>query len=43
VLVLERATRREPDDVESLQRVRDLRAGDSTLTFYARARSASAK
>jgi 16S rRNA (guanine966-N2)-methyltransferase len=34
VLVLERATRREPDDVESLVRVRDLRAGDSTLTFY---------
>ena len=36
VLVLERATRREPDDVESLERVRDLRAGDSTLTFYRR-------
>jgi 16S rRNA (guanine966-N2)-methyltransferase len=35
VLVLERATRREPDDVESLERLRDLRAGDSTLTFYA--------
>ena len=34
VLVLERATRREPDDVELLERVRDLRAGDSTLTFY---------
>ena len=44
VLVLERATRREPDDVEALERTRDLRAGDSTLTFYtARARSASAK
>jgi 16S rRNA (guanine966-N2)-methyltransferase len=43
VLVLERATRREPDDVESLERVRDLRAGDSTLTFYtARAREAPA-
>jgi 16S rRNA G966 N2-methylase RsmD len=36
VLVLERATRREPDDVGSLERVRDLRAGDSTLTFYRR-------
>jgi 16S rRNA (guanine966-N2)-methyltransferase len=35
MLVLERATRREPDDVRSLKRVRDLRAGDSTLTFYA--------
>jgi 16S rRNA (guanine(966)-N(2))-methyltransferase RsmD len=34
VLVLERATRREPDDVEALERVRDLRSGDSTLTFY---------
>jgi 16S rRNA (guanine966-N2)-methyltransferase len=34
VLVLERATRREPDDVPALERVRDLRAGDSTLTFY---------
>lgn len=45
VLVLERATRREPDDVERLARVRDLRAGDSTLTFYtlARARRASAR
>ena len=39
VLVLERATRREPDDVEALERVRDLRAGDSTLTFYALARA----
>jgi 16S rRNA (guanine966-N2)-methyltransferase len=35
VLVLERATRREPDELGSLERVRDLRAGDSTLTFYA--------
>jgi 16S rRNA (guanine966-N2)-methyltransferase len=44
VLVLERATRREPEDVASLERVRDLRSGDSTLTFYtlARARSAGA-
>ena len=25
----------QPDDVTSLDRVRDLRAGDSTLTFYA--------
>jgi 16S rRNA (guanine966-N2)-methyltransferase len=40
VLVLERATRREPDDVRSLERVRDLRAGDSTLTFYRRASAA---
>jgi hypothetical protein len=36
VLVLERATRREPGDVGALERVRDLRAGDSTLTFYRR-------
>jgi 16S rRNA (guanine(966)-N(2))-methyltransferase RsmD len=35
MLVLERSTRREPDSVASLARVRDLRAGDSTLTFYA--------
>jgi 16S rRNA (guanine966-N2)-methyltransferase len=34
LLVLERATRRDPDDVASLERVRDLRSGDSTLTFY---------
>ena len=36
VLVLERATRREPEEVAALERVRDLRAGDSTLTFYRR-------
>jgi 16S rRNA (guanine(966)-N(2))-methyltransferase RsmD len=34
VLVLERAARREPDDVAALERFRDLRSGDSTLTFY---------
>ena len=33
VLVLERATRREPELPEALARVRDVRSGDSTLTF----------
>jgi len=33
VLVLERATRREPDIPGALVRTRDLRSGDSTLTF----------
>ena len=35
LLVLERATRREPDLPPSLQRVRDVKSGDSTLTFFA--------
>lgn len=34
VLVLERATRRDPDTPAGLVRRRDVRAGDSTLTFY---------
>ena len=44
LVVLERATRRDVEAPASLARVRDLRSGDSTLTFYtlARARSASA-
>ena len=33
LLVLERATRREPDVPETLIRVRDVKSGDSTLTF----------
>jgi len=36
ILVLERATRREPDVPATLQRVRDLVSGDSTLTFLRR-------
>jgi 16S rRNA (guanine966-N2)-methyltransferase len=35
VLVLERATRRPPDAPASLQRTRDIKSGDSTLTFFA--------
>jgi 16S rRNA (guanine966-N2)-methyltransferase len=35
VLVLERATRREPDAPPALTRVRDVKSGDSTLTFFA--------
>ncbi|MGE0447188.1 MAG: 16S rRNA (guanine(966)-N(2))-methyltransferase RsmD [Vicinamibacterales bacterium] len=34
LLVLERATRREPDAPASLIRVRDVKSGDSALTFY---------
>src|SRR6476660_8367997 len=34
LLVLERATRREPDVPQMLTRVRDVRSGDSTLTFF---------
>jgi len=34
VLVLERATRRDPDAAVSLRRVRDVRSGDSSLTFF---------
>jgi 16S rRNA (guanine966-N2)-methyltransferase len=33
LIVLERATRREPDVPPSLARVRDVKSGDSTLTF----------
>ena len=36
VVVLERPTRREPDVPESLARVRDVKSGDSTLTFFTR-------
>jgi 16S rRNA (guanine(966)-N(2))-methyltransferase RsmD len=34
VLVLERATRRDPPAPGSLTRTRDVKSGDSTLTFY---------
>jgi hypothetical protein len=34
LLVLERATRREPVVPASLARVRDVKSGDSTLTFF---------
>jgi 16S rRNA G966 N2-methylase RsmD len=34
LLVLERATRREPDVPSTLRRVRDVKSGDSTLTFF---------
>jgi 16S rRNA (guanine(966)-N(2))-methyltransferase RsmD len=36
LLVLERATRREPLVPASLARVRDVKSGDSTLTFFTR-------
>ena len=36
VIVLERATRREPEVPASLARVRDIRSGDSTLTLLKR-------
>jgi 16S rRNA (guanine(966)-N(2))-methyltransferase RsmD len=35
LVVLEHATRREPEPVASLERVRQVKSGDSTLTFYA--------
>ncbi len=35
LIVLERATRREPEESNALRRVRDVQSGDSTLTFYA--------
>ena len=35
LLVLERATRHEPDVPASLRRIRDVKSGDSTLTFFA--------
>jgi 16S rRNA (guanine(966)-N(2))-methyltransferase RsmD len=36
LIVLERATRREPEVPAALTRVRDVKSGDSTLTFLAR-------
>jgi 16S rRNA (guanine966-N2)-methyltransferase len=36
LVVLERATRREPEESAALQRVRDVKSGDSTLTFFER-------
>ena len=36
VVVLERASRREPEIPATLQRVRDVKSGDSTLTFLER-------
>jgi 16S rRNA (guanine966-N2)-methyltransferase len=35
MVVLERATRREPEAIPALRRVRDVKSGDSTLTFFA--------
>jgi 16S rRNA (guanine(966)-N(2))-methyltransferase RsmD len=34
LMVLERATRREPPESGTLRRIRDVKSGDSTLTFY---------
>ena len=36
LVVLERATRREPEAPASLARIRDVKSGDSTLTFFTR-------
>jgi 16S rRNA (guanine(966)-N(2))-methyltransferase RsmD len=36
LVVLERATRRQPNVPAMLSRVRDVKSGDSTLTFFAR-------
>ena len=36
LVVLERASRREPADTTTLRRVRDVKSGDSTLTFFTR-------
>lgn len=36
LIVLERATRREPDTPAALTRTRDVKSGDSTLTFFVR-------
>src|SRR5436190_6011821 len=36
LIVLERATRREPVATAALKRVRDVKSGDSSLTFYTR-------
>lgn len=38
LIVLERATRREPDVPVRLARVRDVKSGNSTLTFFSRVR-----
>jgi hypothetical protein len=35
LVMLERATRREPDVPPMLVRTRDVKSGDSTLTFFA--------
>jgi 16S rRNA (guanine966-N2)-methyltransferase len=37
LVILERATRREPPVTELLSRIRDVTSGDSTLTFFASA------
>jgi 16S rRNA (guanine966-N2)-methyltransferase len=39
LVVLERATRREPGVPRSLTRIRDVKSGDSTLTFFSRSGS----
>jgi 16S rRNA (guanine966-N2)-methyltransferase len=39
LVVLERASRREPAVPASLTRVRDVKSGDSTLTFFVAART----
>ena len=36
LIVLERATRREPPEPGTLRRIRDVKSGDSTLTFFTR-------
>ena len=36
LVVLERATQRQPEVPASLARIRDVKSGDSTLTFFAR-------
>ncbi len=41
LLVLERATRNDPDVPSTLERVRDVKSGDSTLTMFIRAGSPS--
>ncbi len=41
LLVLERATRMDPDVPPTLERVRDVKSGDSTLTMLIRARRAA--
>ena len=38
LLVLERATRRDPDVPVTLTRIRDVKSGDSSLTFFTRNR-----
>lgn len=34
LIVLERATRRQPPESDALRRIRDVKSGDSTLSFY---------